>query len=231
VTRVPAEPPSIDSRIDRRKLLATVPGILVALAGCSTGEGPEGGDANTGDDGDDGSDDGSGNGGSTDDSDDGSTDDSEDDSSTDDGSRNGDSTDNSDDGSTDDSEDDSTDDGDLDLREANVTAVSFEGSGQEYSFDVELYHDDDGEDGYANWWQVETLDGEQLGRRELLHAHGTRRFTRSETIDVPNDVAEVVVRGHDQTHGYGGRAAIVGMGSGDVEFVDQGPEPRDFSDR
>ena len=38
----------------------------------------------------------------------------------------------------------------LDLREANVTGVTVaEGSGG-YRFDVTLYHDDDGEEGYAD---------------------------------------------------------------------------------
>jgi hypothetical protein len=123
-------------------------------------------------------------------------------------------------------------DGELDLREANVTDVSIETSGTgAYRFDVTLIHDDDGESGYANWWQVEDLSGEQLGRRELLHAHGTVEFTRSETIRIPDGTDRVVVRGHDQTHGYGGQVAIVDIASGDIEFVLQGPEPSDFSDR
>jgi hypothetical protein len=119
-----------------------------------------------------------------------------------------------------------TADGELDLREANVVDVEFDDSSR---FDVTLYHDDDGEDGYANWWQVETLDGERLGRRELLHAHGTRPFTRSASIAVPDGTAYVVVRGHDQTHGYGGQAMVVDLDTGATEAVRQGPEPRDFS--
>ncbi|WP_152040865.1 hypothetical protein [Salinigranum salinum] len=122
----------------------------------------------------------------------------------------------------------STDD-DLDLREANVVGVSLSPSGGSYRFDVTLYHDDDGEDGYANWWQVETLDGEQLGRRTLLHAHSTAPFTRSETISVPDGTTHVVVRGHDQTHGYGGQAMVVNVDTGETQAVRQGPEPRDFS--
>jgi len=54
----------------------------------------------------------------------------------------------------------------LDLREANVVGVAFE-TGENYRFSVTLFHDDDGEEGYANWWQVERLDGAQLGRRKL----------------------------------------------------------------
>ncbi|WP_336359503.1 hypothetical protein [Haladaptatus sp. ZSTT2] len=120
---------------------------------------------------------------------------------------------------------------DLDLREANVMAVAFEKTGEtSYRFDVTLLHDDDGEEGYANWWQVETLDGEQLGRRELLHAHGTQEFTRSGTIDIPAGVSRVVVRGHDQIHGYGGQAMIVTLDTGETEAVQQGAGLQSFDE-
>ncbi|WP_226023498.1 hypothetical protein [Halomicrobium salinisoli] len=119
----------------------------------------------------------------------------------------------------------------LDLREANVVgvAVGDEGGG-EYRFDVTLYHDDEGEDGYANWWQVETLDGEQLGRRDLVHAHGTQEFTRSATVSVPDGTSCVAVRGHDQTHEYGGQAMLVSLPGGATNAVRQGAEPDDFAD-
>lgn len=119
----------------------------------------------------------------------------------------------------------------LDLVEANVTGVDYSRTETDgaYRFSVTLYHDDSGEDGYANWWQVETLNGEQLGRRELLHAHGTREFTRSETIQIPEGNQYVVVRGHDETHGYGGRAFIVDIDSDEREPVNQGSEPENFS--
>lgn len=99
--------------------------------------------------------------------------------------------------------------------------------GGDVRFSVTLYHDDDGEDGYTNWWQVETLDGEQLGRRKL-YAHSTAPFTRSETIPIPDGVACVVVRGHDRTHGCGGQAMLVNVDSGAKNGVDQGPERQDF---
>ena|GEM_PF-161787 len=118
----------------------------------------------------------------------------------------------------------------LDLREANVTAVEFEESDGSYDFQVTLYHDDDGEDGYADWWQVESLAGEQLGRRELLHAHSTAPFTRSETIDVPAGTTCVVVRGHDQIHGYGGQAMLVNLDTGGAHAVDQGTEREGFDE-
>ena len=119
--------------------------------------------------------------------------------------------------------------GDVDIREANVMGVAWESTGDRFRFDVTLYHDDDGEDGYADHWQVETLDGERLGRRTLAHPHGTRRFTRSADVTVPSGVETVVVRGHDQTHGYGGRAVLVSLGNGTARAVDQGREPRAFA--
>jgi hypothetical protein len=116
----------------------------------------------------------------------------------------------------------------LDLREANVVEVAFDRGDGTVRFDVTLYHDDDGEAEYANWWQVETLDGDRLGRRELLHAHSTAPFTRSETIEIPDGVTCVVIRGHDQIHGYGGQTALVNLESGKTILVRQGAERRSF---
>ena len=119
---------------------------------------------------------------------------------------------------------------DLDLREANVTDVEIERSDGSYRFSVTLYHDDDGEEGYADWWQVESLDGDQLGRRDLAHPHSTDPFTRSETVEVPDDIDCVVVRGHDQTHEYGGRAMLVTLGGSATRGMEQGPDPDSFSE-
>jgi hypothetical protein len=118
----------------------------------------------------------------------------------------------------------------LDLQEANVVEVAFEETNGQYSFDVALHHDDDGEDGYANWWQVERLDETQLGRRKLLHAHSQQPFTRSETIEIPDEVDCVVVRGHDQTHGYGGQAMLVNLDSGGTRAVTQGADSQLFTE-
>jgi hypothetical protein len=89
--------------------------------------------------------------------------------------------------------------------------------------------DDVGEDGYADWWQLERLDGERLGRRtparprhQTVHPLGTRLDTRRRRRRR---------RGHDQIHGYGGLAAVVDSESGAVEFLDQGADPRDVSGR
>jgi len=210
----------MDEASTRRRVLA---GICAAgvptVAGCLTGgDGPDddGTDADVGDDGSDDADDGGGPTGE--DGDGGSTDDAgtADESGTDEGATG--------------SEGGGTSGDDLDLREANVVGVDLDSGSGGTRFSVTLIHDDDGEDGYANWWTVETRDGEELGRRELAHAHGTREFTRSETVSVPDDVGCVVVRGHDQTHAYGGQAALVSLASGATRFVTQGNEPWSFAD-
>ncbi len=121
-------------------------------------------------------------------------------------------------------------DGDeLGRAEANVVDVAVGPADPEdaYEFAVTLHHDDDGEDGYANWWQVEDLDGNRLGRRELVHPHARQPFTRSATIEV-GSASCVVVRGHDQTHGYGGRAVLFAFDSETARTVAQGTAPQSF---
>jgi hypothetical protein len=112
----------------------------------------------------------------------------------------------------------------LDLREANVVGVETMPTDDGYRFAVTLHHDDEGEPGYANWWQVERRDGTRLGRRDLRHPHDSQPFTRDATVSVPSDVSCVVVRGHDQTHGYGGRAMLVTPETGATRRVEQGTD-------
>ncbi len=120
----------------------------------------------------------------------------------------------------------------LDIKEANVTGVTFEQIDlMTFRFNVTLYHDDDGEEGYANFWVVETLNRTELGRRILTHAHGSQEFSRSGSIIIPEDIEIVVVRGHDQTHGFGGQAILVNLRKGELEVINQGSDPIDFSDR
>jgi hypothetical protein len=126
-------------------------------------------------------------------------------------------------------ETDSDDEDALALREANVVDVALEPQDEGYHFDVTLHHDDDGEEGYADWWQLERIDGTRLGRRELRHAHSQQPFTRAKTIDVSADVDRVVVRGHDQTHGYGGTASVVRLESKEFRLLEQGSEKQSFA--
>ncbi len=118
----------------------------------------------------------------------------------------------------------------LNLEEANVTNVLYTKlEGDNYRFDVTLIHDDDGEVKYADSWQVETLKGTLLGIRILTHAHGTVEFTRNGEITIPSIIDTIVVRGHDQTHDFGGQVMILSLLNSTKIFVNQGPSPLDFS--
>ncbi|MEF8757526.1 MAG: hypothetical protein V5A33_04750 [Halobacteriales archaeon] len=206
---------SVTDRLGRRRFLAGTAGVLVALAGCTeSDDGGDGTDPSTE------GDQGTPTGGTR------ANGETATPGATTDGSTAADGNGTASDGGT--TVNKTTDEDDLDLREANVVEVAFDGQDGTVTFEVTLYHDDDGEAEYANWWQVERLDGERLGRRELLHAHSTAPFTRSERIDVPDDVACVVVRGHDQLHEYGGQAALVNLESGEKAFVRQGSERQSF---
>jgi len=106
----------------------------------------------------------------------------------------------------------------FDLREANVLNVAFQHlDGDQYRFDVTLLHNDvDEAPDFADWWQVEDLDGNLLGRRVLTHSHDNLPFTRSGTIAVPESTTQVIVRGHDMRHGYGGRSMHVDLLTGET---------------
>jgi len=53
-------------------------------------------------------------------------------------------------------------------------------------------------------------------------------IARLRPMTIPGGVNCVVVRGHDQTHGYGGRAMLVNLDTGATRGIDQGPEPATF---
>ena len=106
----------------------------------------------------------------------------------------------------------------LDLHEANVISVSIKNLGNgTYRFNVKLQHDDEGESpNFADYWQVEDLNGQVLGKRILAHSHSNVPFTRTETISIPEGVTQVVVRGHDMNHGFGGQAMSINLLSGET---------------
>jgi hypothetical protein len=115
----------------------------------------------------------------------------------------------------------------LDLQEANVLGVVYRPVGQGgYRFDVTLIHDDDGESpSFADRWVIEDEDGTMLGERVLLHAHGSQPFTRSATIKIPSTVRVVIIRGHDQRHGFGGQAIVLDLETGKFHLVQDAEGP------
>jgi hypothetical protein len=114
----------------------------------------------------------------------------------------------------------------IDLREANVMNVEVVAlAGRNFRFNVTLLHDDEGEaPNFADFWQVEDVNGRVLGKRILLHSHSNQPFTRSEVIEIPEEIDVVIVRGHDMVHGFGGQAMKVDLKNGRMEaFEDIAP--------
>ncbi len=97
--------------------------------------------------------------------------------------------------------------GEADVVDARATREA----GGAWRFDVTVRHADKGWNHYADGWEVRTVDGKVLARRELLHPHETEQpFTRSlDGVKIPDDVNTVEIRAHDKVHGYGGRIVTV----------------------
>lgn len=91
--------------------------------------------------------------------------------------------------------------------ETDVVDVSVRGAGDAFSFDVTLAHADTGWDHYADKWDVVGPDGTVYATRVLAHPHVDEQpFTRSKSgVKIPAGIKEVIVRGHDKVHGYGGK--------------------------
>ena len=91
--------------------------------------------------------------------------------------------------------------------EADVTdtAVNCDSS-RVCTFSVTVRHEDTGWDHYADHWRVLDPDGNELGKRILLHPHVSEQpFTRSLSgVQVPSDIKHVTIEAHDKVHEYGG---------------------------
>jgi hypothetical protein len=98
--------------------------------------------------------------------------------------------------------------------EVDVETVSFkQATDGSYRFDVTLRHADTGWDHYADRWEVLAPDGDIIATRTLHHPHVDEQpFTRSLSgVKIPDGVRQVVVRGHDSVHGYGGEEQRVDL--------------------
>lgn len=115
----------------------------------------------------------------------------------------------------------------LDTREAHVLDINY--SSERFELSVTLLHNDDGESGFADWWQVESLNGQVFARYDINVAQGNSPTTTTFSIAIPSGVTTFVVRAHDQTHGYGGNAIIYNIESHMKIHINQGVEPLDFS--
>lgn len=116
---------------------------------------------------------------------------------------------------------------------ADVVAVSVSGSAGAYTFSVSIESDDVDCSQYANWWEVLDASGALLYRRILEHSHtdanGTtdpgapgNTFTRTGGPVAVDADADVVVRAHMSSGGYGGRAMRGSVAGGFAAAPDLG---------
>lgn len=94
---------------------------------------------------------------------------------------------------------------------ANVVAASIEWVGATATVSATVRSADTGWDKYADRWEVRADDGTVLGERILTHPHETEQpFTRSLTgVEIPGDVARVVIAAHDSVAGWCGETFAV----------------------
>lgn len=116
---------------------------------------------------------------------------------------------------------------DLDGREANVLGVDWANTSVGVTFWVTLYKEMETYDGRGDWWQIEDLDGNVVGSKQVeqLESH----YTSNATITVPPGTRYLVVRAHDSAYGYGGQAVVIDL-EGDFASYDQGSEPTMFEE-
>lgn len=116
---------------------------------------------------------------------------------------------------------------DLDGREANVLGVDWANTTDGTTLWVTLYKELDEYDGIGDWWQIEDLDGNVIGSKQV--SQNETHYTSNHTITVPPGIRYLVVRAHDSVHGYGGQAVVVDL-EGDFTAYDQGSEPTMFEE-
>lgn len=98
---------------------------------------------------------------------------------------------------------------------ADVLEVEVTGTEEEYTFAVTLLSHDTGCDHYADWWEVLAEDGTLLYRRILEHSHVDEQpFSRSGGPVPVTSSRKVIVRGHMNASGYGGKVMSGTVGGG-----------------
>lgn len=85
-----------------------------------------------------------------------------------------------------------------------LTATVTQQSQGNYSFNVELRHQDTGWEHYADAWRIVDQQGNILGTRVLYHPHIEEQpFTRSlNNINIAQDVNTIYIEAHDKVHGW-----------------------------
>jgi hypothetical protein len=110
--------------------------------------------------------------------------------------------------------------------ETHVTGLHYKKNDGSREFFVTLDPSNSG----ADWWQVETLDGEQLARNEFGSTKTGGRFTTSKMVDIGDGVDAIVVRGHSAKGGYGGNVMLADLSEGYITLERQGQKRKSFKD-
>lgn len=98
-----------------------------------------------------------------------------------------------------------------DQKYPDILKAELSGSDGEYRIAVTVSSPYDSPERYADGWRVLDEDGTVLAEHELGHDHANEQpFTRSRgPFEIPDNVNEVTVEGHDQEHGYGGKTVTI----------------------
>lgn len=101
-----------------------------------------------------------------------------------------------------------------DARFPDVVAATLSAQGGDvYALEVTMSSQYDSAERYADGWRVLDADGTELGTMQLTHDHANEQpFTRTQSgLQVPEDVDEITVEGHDQAYGYGGATVTISV--------------------
>ena len=98
-----------------------------------------------------------------------------------------------------------------DQKYPDILEAELSGSDGEYRIAVTVSSPYDSPERYADGWRVLDEDGTVLAEHELGHDHANEQpFTRSRgPFEIPDNVKEITVEGHDQEHGYGGKTVTI----------------------
>ncbi|MDK8685283.1 hypothetical protein [Corynebacterium pseudodiphtheriticum] len=98
-----------------------------------------------------------------------------------------------------------------DQKYPDILEAELSGSDGEYRIAVTVSSPYDSPERYADGWRVLDEDGTVLAKHELGHDHANEQpFTRSRgPFEIPDNVKEITVEGHDQEHGYGGKTVTI----------------------
>ncbi len=94
-----------------------------------------------------------------------------------------------------------------------VQVVATRNADGSYDFVVTVSSPYDTPERYADGWHLLTPEGQELAVHRLTHDHQSEQpFTRTQSaVPIPAGIDRVVVEGHDQRSGYGGKQVAVAL--------------------